>query len=127
MSAWMSPECSFVVAIDIAYVWYNVILDVTENVLIVGADVVVDVTVNSTDIHLDIHTDISGDISSDVKVGVDGNIYNVIGDVRDSAPVVGVHVVVDVNVDISGIYVDIHKYIFGDISLDVKVDGEGNM
>ena len=74
MSAWMSPECSFVVAKDIAYIWYNVILDIIENVLIVGADIVVDVTIDNTGIHLDIHTDISGDISSDVKVGVEGNI-----------------------------------------------------
>ena len=87
----------------------------------------VDVTVDSTSIHLDIHTYSSGDISSDVKVGVEGNIYNVIGDVTDSALIVSANVVVDVSADISGIYVDIHKYISGDISLDVKVDGEGNM
>ena len=46
---------------------------------------------------------------------------------RDYIRVDGTNVVVDVRVHITGNHVDIRTDIFGDISLDVKVDIEGNI
>ena len=59
------------------------------------------------EVDVDIQTDICGDINLDVRVDVEGNIYNVIRDVRDNNPVMDEDVFVDVIVDNSGIHVDI--------------------
>ena len=56
---------------------------------------------------VDIQADICGYINLDVRVDIEGNIYNVIKDVKDNNPVVDADVFVDVIVDISGIHVDI--------------------
>ena len=56
---------------------------------------------------VDIQTDICGDINLDVRVDVEGNIYNIIRDVRDNNTIVDADAFVDVIVDISGFHVDI--------------------
>lgn len=57
----------------VGYVFYIVIVDVSVNVSLLGADVLVDVILDISVIHVNIPTDYLGDINSNVKrdIGVD--------------------------------------------------------